>query len=115
MQQLVEDVQDPGSQKVAVVFLSRCVVFWGQPDLPANQNLPGFERFIYERLVPTAFHVPSLPNFNLKDGQVTVVSSILLAWMASFESYCVVRFYTKSLTFYKLSVGQGGQKPTTSS
>ena len=81
MQQLVEDVQDPGSQKVAVVFLSRCVVFWGQPDLPANQNLPGFERFIYERLVPTAFHVPSLPNFNLKDGQVTVVSSILwLGW-----------------------------------
>lgn len=73
MQRLVEDVQDPGSQKVAVVFLSRCVVFWGQPDLPANQSLPGFERFIYERLVPTAFHVPSLPNFNLKDGQVTVV------------------------------------------
>ena len=78
MQRLVEDLQDPGSQKVAVMFLSRCVVFWGQPDLPANQSLPGFELFIYKRLVPTAFRVPSLPNFNLKDGQVTVVSSILL-------------------------------------
>jgi len=82
--------------------------------LPANQNLPGFERFIYERLVPTAFHVPSLPNFNLKDGQVTVVSTPL-AWASSFESYPLVRFYTKSPTFYKLSVGQGGQKPTISS
>lgn len=38
-----------------------------------------------------------------------------LAWVASFESYRLVRFYTKSLTFYKLSVGQGGQKPTISS
>lgn len=79
MQQLIEDVSDPGSQKIAVIFLSRCVTVWGIPS-PAtngqetNQGLPGFDRFIYERLVPTAFRVPSLPGFNPKDGQMMVVS-----------------------------------------
>ena len=71
MQQLIEDVSDPGSQKVAVIFLSRCVTVWGRE---TNQTLPGFDRFIYERLVPTAFRVPSLPGFNIKDGQMMVVS-----------------------------------------
>ena len=81
MQRLAEDVSDPPSQKVAITFLSRCVTIWGQPipDSSAtngqqhSEGLPGFERFIYERLIPTAFRVPSLPNFNLKDGQMTVV------------------------------------------
>ena len=34
-------------------------------------NFPA--RYIYERLIPTAFGVPSLPNLSLRDGQVTVV------------------------------------------
>ena len=71
MQQLIEDVSDPGSQKVAVIFLSRCVTAWGRE---SNEALPGFDRFVYERLVPTAFRVPSLPGFNTKDGQMVVVS-----------------------------------------
>jgi len=82
MQQLIEDVSDPGSQKVAVIFLSRCVTVWGIPIASSpiangpgtNEGLPGFDRFIYERLVPTAFRVPSLPAFNPKDGQMMVVS-----------------------------------------
>jgi exportin-T len=84
MQHLSEDVSDPVSQKAAFTFLCRCVSIWGQPLLPvvtANGNgqaeshgLPGFESFIYERLIPTAFRVPSLPEFNLKDGQMLVVS-----------------------------------------
>ena len=81
MQRIAEDVLDPASEKVAVVFLSRGVSVWGQPvpapgenGQQASEGLPGFERFIYERLIPTAFRVPSLPNFNLKDGQITVVS-----------------------------------------
>ncbi|KAF8968103.1 armadillo-type protein [Flammula alnicola] len=73
MQRLAEDVLDPTSQKSALIFLSRCVTVWGQPAEHPRRSLPGFERFIYERLVPTAFRVPSLPNFNLKDGQMTVV------------------------------------------
>ncbi|KAF9003929.1 armadillo-type protein [Cyathus striatus] len=82
MQELTEDVSDPSSQKAALTFFSRCVSIWGQPVAstsgPENgqvtgDGLPGFERFIYERLVPTAFRVPSLPEFNLKDGQMIVV------------------------------------------
>ncbi|KAJ2924870.1 hypothetical protein H1R20_g12240, partial [Candolleomyces eurysporus] len=79
---LVEDVSDPGSQKAALSFFSRCVTVWGQPlsqpssapnGHPESQGLPGFDRFIYEQLVPTAFAVPSSPEFNLKDGQMLVV------------------------------------------
>lgn len=79
MQRLAEDVSDPPSQKVAFTFLNRCVSAWGQ--LPASKDgqtesssLPGFDRFIYERLVPTSFRVLSLPEFNPKDGQMMVVS-----------------------------------------
>lgn len=87
MRILAEDTSDPPNQRAAFNLLSRCVAVWAQPNPTppaANGNsnhnhlndmgIPGFERFIYERLVPTAFGVPSLPNLNLKDGQVTVVS-----------------------------------------
>ncbi|KIK63100.1 hypothetical protein GYMLUDRAFT_72336 [Collybiopsis luxurians FD-317 M1] len=86
MRILAEDATDPATQKAAFNFLSRCITVWAQPNPtpPAtngssNHNplndmgLPGFERYIYERLIPTAFGVPSLPDLNLKDGQVTVV------------------------------------------
>jgi len=85
MQLVAEDVSDPANQKVAITFFNRCVAVWGQPapdssvvstngQRGTNQSLPGFDRFIYERLIPTAFRVPSLPNFNPKDGQMIVVS-----------------------------------------
>ncbi|KAJ3865292.1 armadillo-type protein [Lentinula novae-zelandiae] len=86
MRILAEDTSDPPNQRAAFNLLSRCVAVWAQPNPTppaANGNsnhnplndmgIPGFERFIYERLVPTAFGVPSLANLNLKDGQVTVV------------------------------------------
>ncbi|KAF5382216.1 hypothetical protein D9615_004331 [Tricholomella constricta] len=73
-----EDVSDPPSQKVALTFLNKGVCVWGQPSRDdaqseAARGLPGFERFIYERLVPTAFRVPSSKDFNIKDGQMMVV------------------------------------------
>jgi len=84
MQSLAENLSDPSSQKAAFTFLSRCVGVWGQlaPNQTApngdgtNQShgLPGFERFVYERLVPAAFRVLSAPQCNLKDPQVLVVS-----------------------------------------
>lgn len=78
MQRLAEDVSDPASEKTAIMFLNRSVTVWGQPSSSENgretgHGLPGFERFIYERLVQTCFRVPSLPQFNLKDGQMMVV------------------------------------------
>jgi exportin-T len=87
MQRLAEDVTDPPSERAAFTFLGRCVNVWGQPDTtPSTVNgnaqaesrgLPGFEHFIYDRLIPSAFRVPSLPQFNLKDGQMLVVSPTL--------------------------------------
>ena len=82
MQRLAEDVSDPPSQRVAFTFLNRCIMTWGRPSaLEAGQpesqaSLPGFDRFIYERLVPTAFRVPSLPEFNPKDGQMMMVNTM---------------------------------------
>lgn len=81
MQGLAEDVGDPSSQKAAFTFLSRCVTVWAQPAVNGSaqgqaQELPGFERFVYERLIPTAFNVLSAPSFNIKDGQMLVVSTV---------------------------------------
>ncbi|THH00220.1 hypothetical protein EW026_g2257 [Hermanssonia centrifuga] len=77
MQRLAEDTSDPSSQKTAVQFLSRCVSIWAQPTMSngdgQSQGLPGFERFVYERLVPSTFSVLSSPQFNIKDGQMLVV------------------------------------------
>ncbi|KAI0264504.1 ARM repeat-containing protein [Gloeopeniophorella convolvens] len=81
MLQLAGDVSDPQSQKAAFTFLSRSVNVWGQPFsdgsngelVSGSQGVPGFERFIYENVVPTAFGVLSLPELNIKDGQVLVV------------------------------------------
>ena len=87
MLRIAEDISDPGSQKASLVFLGRCVQAWGQfiPTSPVvgqnmsigmQETLPGFEQFIYQRLVPTAFHVPSLPSFNIKDGQMVSVGDL---------------------------------------
>ncbi|KAG5638768.1 pre-tRNA nuclear export protein [Sphagnurus paluster] len=78
MRRQAEDVSDPPCQKVALAFLSKGVTIWGQLSTEDVQGgprtgLPGFERFIYESLVPTAFRVPSSPEFNIKDGQMMVV------------------------------------------
>ncbi|KAI0091175.1 ARM repeat-containing protein [Irpex rosettiformis] len=76
MQQLAEDVSDPSSQRAAFQFFGRCVQVWvpTQPtDVTHNSAIPGFERFVYERLVPAAFSVLASPQFNIKDGQMLVV------------------------------------------
>ncbi|CDO78180.1 hypothetical protein BN946_scf184797.g6 [Trametes cinnabarina] len=75
MLQLAEDPSDPTSQKAAFSFFGRCVNVWAEvPKAPGDQQvLPGFERFVYERVIPTAFAVLSLPQFNIKDGQIVVV------------------------------------------
>ncbi|KAI0342761.1 ARM repeat-containing protein [Trametopsis cervina] len=79
MQRLAEDVTDPSGQRAAFQFLGRCVTVWVQPlyqeATTGDQasGLPGFERFVYERLVPAAFSVLASPQFNIKDGQMLVV------------------------------------------
>lgn len=91
MLSLAEDVSDPPSEKAAFIFLNRGVTMWGQSSsVPAatvpngthseesRDAVPGFERWIYERLVPAVFHIPSLPEFNLKDGQIMTVCHLTL-------------------------------------
>jgi exportin-T len=81
MLQLASDGSDTQSQRVAFTFLGKSVSVWGQPSsdatngeiVPGSQGVPGFERFVYENVVPTAFAVLSLPELNIKDGQVLVV------------------------------------------
>ena len=84
MEQVAQDCSDPPCARIAISFLTRCINVWGsiQP-APVNGNgtqgaspesLPGFERFIYEHLVPLAFVLPLQPSFNIKDGQIIVVS-----------------------------------------
>lgn len=87
--QVAEDLSDPASQRLAFAFLTKCADVWAREakldNLPVNGHapppetrdrvarLPGFEQFIYDRIVPAAFRVPSSPNFNIKDGQMLVV------------------------------------------
>lgn len=76
MCRLAQDTSDPPSQKATFAFFGRAVQVWCRPDPPrvdAQQGLAGFERFVYERLVPTAFAVLSSPQFNPKDGQMLMV------------------------------------------
>jgi exportin-T len=83
MQGLAENFSDPSGQKAAFIFLGRCVSVWGQPGLAqgapngdGSHGLPGFERFVYERLVPAAFRVLSSPQCNIKDPQILTVSIV---------------------------------------
>lgn len=125
MQRLAEDVLDPASEKVAIMFLNRGVSVWGQPIDPssgtngpeASEGLPGFERFIYERLIPMAFRVPSLPNFNMKDGQIAVVCFIPRRVACQQIAYLLFlyRCSTKLPIFCKPSVKHEGQRHTPSS
>jgi exportin-T len=88
--QFAQDISDQSSQKSAFSFFGRCVQVWCNPQPSSTggnalgpQILPGFERFVYERLVPAAFAVLSSPQFNPKDGQMLMVSQVNLckAWV----------------------------------
>ncbi|KAG8712895.1 pre-tRNA nuclear export protein [Ceratobasidium sp. 395] len=80
---LAEDVTDPGSVKLALAFLAKSATAFAQaPNAPGAQPkpnapaatiqfdvVPGYQSFMYERLVPLAFSIPANPSFNVKDGQ----------------------------------------------
>ncbi|KZO89899.1 ARM repeat-containing protein [Calocera viscosa TUFC12733] len=91
---IAENPSDPQSQKLAFIILSKGVAAWGiNPALPApngsaaasngtngivhpppsTQPIPGFERFIYDQLIPLAFRVPLNPDMRLKDAEASLV------------------------------------------
>jgi len=45
----------------------------GNKDEMPTHYVPGFERVIYDRLIPLAFSLPTAPGFNVKDGQTVQV------------------------------------------
>lgn len=79
------DFSDPPSQKVAWTVLARFTTHFGKTpaqfeasaaeraaaQLPPEEYhpFPGYEGFIYDRLIPLAFELPNQPGFNIKDGQ----------------------------------------------
>lgn len=77
---IASDVMDAQSQKFAFQFLARAISTWARPaqvDGPngaISESIPGFEQFVYEHLLPLAFKAPSLPEFNIKDGQMVMVN-----------------------------------------
>ncbi|KAJ1307606.1 hypothetical protein OPQ81_001701 [Rhizoctonia solani] len=74
---IAEDLSDPASSRLALTFLAKSTVAFAQaPDAPGASApsvqldvVPGYQTFIYERLVPLAFGIPASPSFNIKDGQ----------------------------------------------
>ncbi|OCF35216.1 exportin-T [Kwoniella heveanensis BCC8398] len=73
---LTQDCSDPDSQRFAFGFFSRSVIAWGtSPEAaagPARQALPGYENFIYQRLLPACFEVPARREFNIRGGNLTL-------------------------------------------
>ncbi|KAJ7066937.1 armadillo-type protein [Mycena amicta] len=84
MLQIAGDLSDPVCQRIGLQFLVRAATLWGQPAAandsePAaeHKGLPGFEQYMYKRILPAVFQVPSLPDFNLKDpGHAQVLNEI---------------------------------------
>jgi len=84
------DSSDPPSQRVAWTLLARFTTHFGrtaevQAEIAAKElaenrvsgeeihTIPGFEMFIYDRLIPLSFELPNRPAFNLKDAQTLQV------------------------------------------
>lgn len=78
------DPSDPPCQKVAFHLLARLTTHFGGTAQTSNAGniaetgpqvtVPGYEQYIYEKLIPMAFEVPAMPTFNMKDGQALGVS-----------------------------------------
>jgi hypothetical protein len=108
MLRIAGDISDPPSEKAALVFLNRSIAIWGQPLSPElngggqageQRGLPGFDQYIYERVIPTVFRVPSLPEFNLKDPGLTPVSTHRL--FCNVTPISLLRFCTKLQIYCK--------------
>lgn len=93
------DCTYPPSQRTAISILANFCLEFGPPEgapLPskkpgANQEIqthyvPGFERVIYDRLIPLAFSIPLSPGFNWKDGLTVQVTRLFAETIFSSDS-----------------------------
>ncbi|ODQ51343.1 Xpo1-domain-containing protein [Saitoella complicata NRRL Y-17804] len=82
------DVSDAPTAKLAFGVLTTMVATWGGPNKTTaitnqlvGQDLPGFQRIMYEIMTPVCFEVPSKPEFNPRDAQ----AQLLLFEIASLQ------------------------------
>jgi exportin-T len=61
------DFPDPPTQKTCFSCLRRLVEVWGD-----GQTVVGFDKFIYDSVVPACFMAPLKSTFDLKDGQTVI-------------------------------------------
>lgn len=109
---------DPICQRLAFGILAKAITAWatnpgavavpvaanngpgGVPPLvPTTQVIPGFEGFIYDRLIPLAFEIPTNPTFKIKDGQAQLVSVA-----ANFPCSALAFRFFFSLSFHGLPI-----------
>lgn len=67
---------DAACQRTAFSILHRLVASWAGSSAvngSTEATLPGFERFIYEHLVPLIFEAPAKDTFDFKDAQSQIV------------------------------------------
>lgn len=68
-----KDTSDPTTQKMAFGVALKMVNAW-----TSTHQLPGFEQFVYNELIPATFTVPMSSGFNLTDGQSLLVSGSMI-------------------------------------
>lgn len=74
LQSLVYYVEngEPSTQRAAIGVLTRLIGLWGR-----DAAFAGFERFLYDAVLPLVFQVPSKPSFDATDAQAQLVLSEL--------------------------------------
>ena len=73
----------------------------------AAQALPGYETFIYQRLLPLCFEVPANPKFNVRGGQAVSGESVRLRMRLT-----GIRYFMRLLCFCATRCKLEGKKPS---
>ncbi|EJU04760.1 Xpo1-domain-containing protein [Dacryopinax primogenitus] len=127
LMRLAEIPSEPQAQKLAFIILSKAVAAWGvNPALPSTngtstpngtngivrappstQPIPGFDRFIYDQLIPLAFRVPLNPDLRFKDAETTLV----LAEVTALLNTIVQVRGDEALTFLTTYIPSLGMQP----
>ncbi|KAF7327748.1 Exportin-T [Mycena kentingensis (nom. inval.)] len=93
MLQIGSDLSDPVCQRGALQFIVRTISIWGLPTTSdgsgpsATKGLPGFEEYIYKRILPAVFQIPSLADFSLKEpAHAQVLNEVANVLQAIFKA-----------------------------
>lgn len=68
-----KDNSDPTTQKMSFGVFLKTVNSWASNTAAQGPTIAGFDRFVYNELLPITFSVPMSAAFNLADGQSILV------------------------------------------